>query len=283
MADFDDVPLQRSPVDESPPTRPLGVWLIVVGVLLLSAFGAWYYWWRTPQQAASDSQPAVTVDKTVVPPRNAEPGENIPLPPLSETDALVRQLVAALSSHPRVTAWLTTDGLIRNFTASTHNIADGRTPSRQLKSVVPDGAFQVRTEGGRPILDPRSYQRYDGHADAVGALDARGTARLYATLQPRIEEAHRELGGKDTFDVTLERAINALLATPIVEGTVRLEADGGVFKFDDPALESLTPAQRQFLRMGPRNMRIVQAKLREIASHLGIDAARLPPERVHGR
>jgi hypothetical protein len=283
MADFDDVPLQRSPVDDSPRPRAPRVWLVVVGAVVLAAFGAWYYWGRSPRPAATDPRPAVRVDKATVPLRTAEPGEDIPLPPLGETDPLVRQLVSALSSHPRVAAWLTTDGLIRNFTVATHNIGDGRAPSRHLKAVAPDGAFQVRTEGGRSILDPRSYQRYDGHADAVGGLDAKGTARLYATLEPRIEEAHRELGGRDDFDAALERAIVALLSTPIVEGTVRLDADGGVFKFNDPALESLTPVQRQFLRMGPRNMRIVQAKLREIAGHLGIDPARLPPERVHAR
>ena len=43
----------------------------------------------------------------------------------------------------------------------------------------------------------------------------------------------------------------------------------------------LTAAQRQLLRMGPRNVRIVQAKLREVAGHLGIPGQNLPPERVH--
>jgi hypothetical protein len=44
-----------------------------------------------------------------------------------------------------------------------------------------------------------------------------------------------------------------------------------MFAFEDPALESLSPPQRQLLRMGPRNARIVQQKLREIAPYLGID------------
>jgi hypothetical protein len=43
-----------------------------------------------------------------------------------------------------------------------------------------------------------------------------------------------------------------------------------LYTFDDPALEALTPPQRQLLRMGPRNERLVQQKLREIAPHLGI-------------
>ena len=42
-------------------------------------------------------------------------------------------------------------------------------------------------------------------------------------------------------------------------------------------LESLTNAQKQLLRMGPRNVKLIQAKLREVAVALGIPASRLPP------
>ena len=62
---------------------------------------------------------------------------------------------------------------------------------------------------------------------------------------------------------------------------MRLEPDSVTYKFADPALESLTPVQRQFLRMGPRNVRIIQGKLREIAGFLGIPAENLPAERVY--
>ncbi len=58
--------------------------------------------------------------------------EPIELPPLDQTDALVRRLVGALSSNPRVAAWLATDGLVRNFTVVVENLAAGRTPGRLL-------------------------------------------------------------------------------------------------------------------------------------------------------
>jgi hypothetical protein len=48
------------------------------------------------------------------------------------------------------------------------------------------------------------------------------------------------------------------------------------YEFDDPKLQSLSSAQRQFLRMGPRNMRIIKAKLREMAPFLGIAPESLP-------
>ena len=40
--------------------------------------------------------------------------------------------------------------------------------------------------------------------------------------------------------------------------------------------DGLTGVQKQLLRMGPRNVRIIQSSLREIALALGIPAERLP-------
>ena len=57
-------------------------------------------------------------------------------------------------------------------------------------------------------------------------MDPAGAARLYATLKPRIEDAQRDLGSADTFDHTLERAIVALLNTPVLDGSEALKPKG---------------------------------------------------------
>lgn len=275
MEDINDLRLDRSPLDEPPPHRARGLWLPVVIVVLLVAAAVWWFFVR-PRTGDVQVQTETTEAAQQKPDTSltAEPGDDIPLPPLGESDALVRELVSRLSSHPRVAAWLTTDQLVRNFTVVALNIANGRTPSGHLKTVRPDGAFATRQEGGQLVIDPRSYQRYDGHADAVASIDARGAARLYATLKPRISEAYQDLGGlSGEFDPVLERAIEELLATPVVEGPIPLESDSVSYTYADPKLESLSAAQRQLLRMGPRNVKIIQAKLREIARYLGFEEA----------
>jgi hypothetical protein len=40
----------------------------------------------------------------------------------------------------------------------------------------------------------------------------------------------------------------------------------------------MSAAQKQFLRMGPQNVRVIQRKLREIAFSLAIPESRLPPQ-----
>lgn len=107
-------------------------------------------------------------------------------------------------------------------------------------------------------------------------MNAAGAATLYATLKPRIEEAQRDLGSAEPFDQTLERAIVALLATPAIDGSERLKPKGIGYGYADDRLESLSPAQKQLLRMGPRHARMIKAKLREIALALGIPPAHLP-------
>lgn len=272
-----DLDLERtSPAPEgAPPSRP-PVWLWAGAAVLLVALAAAYvFLWRTP----SGATPTATAKPSVsAPARQGEQAEQITLPPLDETDPIVRQLVEQLSSHPMVAAWLTTDGLILNFVVVTSRIANGDTPVAELKAVGPIPRFATRVSGDNRYIDPASYRRYDRHAQAVAALDARGAARLYATLKPRITEAYGRFGpGAGDFDAVLEHAIIQLLQVPIVEGEVALEPHGIVYAFADPRLQELSASQKQLLRMGPQNVRIVQSKLRDIAFHLGIPDSKLPP------
>jgi hypothetical protein len=203
----------------------------------------------------------------------------VELPPLDQSDALVRELVGRISSHPRIAAWLATDGLIRNFTVALTNVAGGHTPAKALQAVRPASRFRVVDRGGDLFVDPRSYERYDGLAAAAASLDPDGVSRLYATLKPRLEEAYGDLGGAGTLlDQALERAIVLLLQTPVVDDPPRLRVQprGIGYAFADPELEGLSGAQKQLLRMGPRNLRKVKSSLRAIALALGIPQQRLP-------
>lgn len=206
------------------------------------------------------------------------PADPIYLPPLGEADHVVRPLVSALSSHPRVLRLLATDGLIRRFTVSIENIAGGQTPAAHLATLRPDGAYRFLDDEESVLADPEGYARYDQVANAFASVDAEEAARLYTALKPRLEEAYRELGHTTPFDRAMEQAIVALLAVPVPGRDVRLQPKGALFQYADPALEALTPAQKQLLRMGPRNVRLVQGKLRELGLALGI-----PEERLSGR
>ena len=270
----------------TPPPERRGLRGPVLAILIACAIGALAYFAVTRYFRPATGSVRLQTEEAVVPRPGAAPGAvpgaNIDLAPLDQTDALVRELVSRLSSHPKVAAWLATDNLIRNFTVSVVNISGGQSPVKHLQRLAPGAPFRATTSGSSSYVDPGSYSRYDDYAAAVAALDARGAAHLYATLEPRIEDAARELGQRqgEDFTVTLERAIVELLRTPVVEGSVAVVSSPVYWKYADPRLESLSGAQRQLLRMGPRNVQLIQAKLRELAPHLGIAAEKLPPPTV---
>jgi len=265
---------ERAPVP--PPAHSPSVWVAVALFVVAVAGAAYVVFGLGPPPIAPQ---AVSKAATALQPPSRSLGgqpESISVPALDETDSVVRTLVLALSKKPAVVAWLATEGLIRNFVEVVANIADGRTPAKLLAPLHPVGRFRVIERDRHPDVDPRSYDRYAEIADAVGAIDPPGAARVYAALRPRIEQAYHELDGSpESFDQPLEEAIVTLLDTPVVEGSVRLRPKGIGYTYVDERLETLTNAQRQLLRMGPRNTQIIEKKLRAIGLALGISSARL--------
>jgi hypothetical protein len=247
--------------------------------LLLAAAAAFYFTRGNDERAADEPASPAAADPNAPVARRplgpeVEPRE---LPPLDLADPFVRELLGGLSSRPELAAWLATDGLIRNIVATVDAVANGMTPSAQLRRVAPAGPFLAEARQEDFVIDPQSYRRYDGAADTLAGLDAEGVARAYATLRPRLQEAYRELGYPEAnFDDAVERAIVRVLNTPIVEREVEVRPAPVLYQFTDARLERLSPVQKQLLRMGPRNGRLVQEKLRDLARALGIPANRLP-------
>lgn len=281
MTELSDYTLDK--VGDSPPPpgprpgRPRNTWAIAA--LLLAAFAAGVYLWLRDGMRDTSVEERAAAPTDAVSPNEPLGGDAEPvvLPLPADSDPLVRKMVAALSSHPLIARWLATNGLIRTFVVVVENISTGATPAKHLRVLRPAGPFRVLKASGEQRLDPRNYERYTGLADASAAIDPPGAARLYATLKPRIEEAYAELGRQEPFDRALERAIVVLLQTPVVDGPVRLEPTGATeYRYADPRLERLNAAQKQLLRMGPRNVRLIQDSLRGIARALGIPAERLP-------
>lgn len=269
-----ELDLNRTPGEPPPPPRRTALW-IALAVIAILAIAAYMFWGRTSVDEQAEA-PAPAAE-----PAPADPlgrgGEDIALPPLGEMDPFVRDLVGGLSTADAFSRWLSTDNLVRNFAAVAQNVADGRYPAL-LGALRPSAPFQVIERDGELYVDPRSYARYDGIAEAVTSLDPAEASRVYDTLKPRIQDAYAELGRPDmSVDATVEHAIVRLLETPIPSGEVRLVPKGGnLYAYADPKLESLSDAQKLLLRTGPANARRIQAHLREIALALGIPGERLP-------
>jgi len=243
-------------------------------IVLLIVIGAVYYFFI---RDTGKQQPAVTqvvedmAEKVESERVEQKPGETEDLiqVDLDESDGLVRDLAPSLTSHPELAKWLLTEDLIRRFAAAVDNIANGQSPRKHIDFFAPEGEFKVIEKRGHYIIDPTSYGRYSKVAEVFSSLDSQVCVNLYRRFYPVIQQAYRDLGyPKGNFHRALRQAIDELLGVPVIEGDVMLEAKLLSYGMAVPELEKLSPAQKHLFRMGPRNVRMIQTRLRELKSLL---------------
>jgi hypothetical protein len=271
--------LDESPRDLEPaPARSGGRPILWVALILALGAAGIAFWVLGPEEEPGPPPEVAALDeaKPQASPEldlGAEIDEEGPvaIPPLDESDSVVRELVRGLSSHPALADWLATDRLVRRFVVAVDNLAEGTDPRQHLPVRALEQPFATTPGGGPARIDPESYRRYDRLATLFVSLDARGAAELYTRLEPRIDEAYRDLGYPHrSFDDALVRAIRQLLATPIPEQPPIVVPRVRGWAFEDSDLEALAPAQKVLLRMGPDNARAVKNHLRRMARELGV-------------
>ena len=103
-------------------------------------------------------------------------------------------------------------------------------------------------------------------------VDAVAAAKVLEDLGPLFDAALRGLGEKRlSLREAFPAAAGELLQTPVLEGDIVLKEGkkGIVWIYAEERLESRSLAQKQLMRMGPKNQAAVQAKLRAVALALG--------------
>ena len=251
----------------------------VVVLTVLVALGAW--WWLrddgaeraeeaapSPAAEAAASEEAPSKPSADPPPVGAIDADGggddaVVLPPLDESDAFVRAWLEA--NAPAVwTTWRMREDLVRLAAVILDYVARGQVPRRSL-SFIKVGRFEVREEGDDIFIHQRSYARYDAVVETALALPAEDAATLFALLEPLLAEALRELDASAPAPrILLERAVDHVLATPVLTEPVALTRATVYYEYADPTLEALSPLQKQLLRTGAANV----GKTQEYAKHL---------------
>ncbi len=272
--------------------------LITAVVLVVLIIGGgllyWYYYMRPPtpapapiaepSKAQEPSQPPSPPESKAAEEREAPAEPTAKLPAIGQSDDFVKQTIKGLSPHGKIADWMKIKNIIRVITAAVDNIAGGKSPRAHLGFLFYGQVFSAGEKSGKLYLDPKSYGRYDLLADAFVSLNTDRTVQAYEKLKPLFQEAYQELGyPQKDFHSTLIRAIQRVLNAPVVEEEILLKEEGkGVnYLFVDDGLENMNEVQKHLLRMGPKNTRKVQQKLREMALALGVPESRLPQSHVY--
>jgi hypothetical protein len=255
-----------------PPPRPGWLRWIAVAVAGLAAGSLLTFWWMSRAQPAT-APPASTTAAAGGATSNRPAPQPMPLPPLSASDSLLRDLVSTLSRHPTLARWLATPDLVRGATLAVVQIGDGRTPAVPLQALRPETRVQVTgTETG--AVAPASYRRWESAVSALTSVDPADAAQVYVNVKPLLDEAYRELGyPAGNFDEAVTRAIRMLAETPAAPDGATLLRRPAYFEYEDATLRSLRPVQKQFLLIGPDSQRQVLAWLRRFAAALDLPAA----------
>ncbi|MBT4582749.1 MAG: DUF3014 domain-containing protein [Gammaproteobacteria bacterium] len=270
--------------------RPVILALVVVGLLI----GGLVFYMMTSSEAGP--KPAVSKDVAIP---VAEPVKNDPisepepdvspiasfelpveeeteakpafvLPLLNDSDQLIRDGIVSLTRHEGINRWLSSNEIVRKFVAFVDGVANGQAPKDPVRVLAPEEPFLARQISEDVYeLDEASYARYNSFVEIIVSMDARRTAEFYFLVSPLLKESYSELGYPDKkFDDSVFRAIGRLLETPVLTEPIRLVRPVVMYEFEDKKLESLSAAQKQLIRMGPKNTRRLQAKLSEIALEL---------------
>ena len=219
-----------------------------------------------------------------------QPGPTPPAPPPAQVSApsatepsgappavapeRMGDLLAAVSADKAYRSWIAQGEVVRRWAIVTDNLAEGVSPRKQLGFLAPAEPFTAVERGGQTVIAEASYKRYDGFANAIATVDAQAVARAYRELHGVVEAAYRALGYPGaSLDRVTAKALHRLEMAPVVNGELAVHGDRGLFEFTDPRLEQLGEVEKHMLRLGPRNERIVQAKVREIERALDLPSA----------
>ncbi len=242
---------------------------VVIGILAVALIAAALVGWFLLRDDAPEPPPPEPVAEPVAAEEAPPVIEEPPLPGLDESDAFLRSLLAAATSHPDALAWLLGDDLIRRIVVVVENIAEGNSPRVPLRGLGPDAPFAVEeTEAGLEVA-ASSFRRYDSVSDAIAEADIGVLAAAIRRVMPLLDEAYGELGRPDrTFLEALLAALDRLTSVPMPEVPILLREVTLRYEYLDPRLEDLDDASKHLLRFGPDNQRRVQSALSRLADDL---------------
>lgn len=190
------------------------------------------------------------------------------LPALQDSDDLFRQQITALSGD--LTELLQADDLIEKYLYIVNDFSEGQRLYKHMKFLVLPEPFVPGKDEQGLYMSARNYHRYDRLAQAFAAIDNEAAIRAYRRLRPLLQQVYIGFSYPEHYQLEdlFKKAAAEVIAAPIIEDRIALVRPTVRYKFADQTLENLSPVQKQMLRMGPENTRIIQKKLRELVQEM---------------
>jgi hypothetical protein len=252
---------------------PLRIAVIVV-ILAIAAFAA-YYFWPFTQPPAIPATPRVEAPPAP-PPAAAPQGPQNPLPPSAETqpqplptvkesDPAMRDAISGLIGKDAFARYFVPEGIVHRIVATIDNLPRKSYAARLNPVKTPGGIFATTGKDESLAISGANAARYAPYVRVLDAVDTGKLVEAYIHFYPLFQKAYVDLGYPNGyFNDRLVEVIDDLLATPEVQGPVRLVVPHVLYEYADPELQSRSAGQKLLIRMGSENAAKVKAKLRAI-------------------
>ncbi len=194
-----------------------------------------------------------------------------PLPVLNESDGQIGNALAGLLGSGPVSELLMVRDFVRRVVVMVDNLPGERLPMMRSPLRPAQGSFVVEQGGNGLVIGAANAVRYTPYVRLAEAVDSGRLVAFYVRFYPLFQAAYEELGYPSAyFNDRLIAVIDHLLATPQVQGPLRLTQPKVRYVFEDAALESLSAGQKILLRMGPDNAARIKAKLSDLRGRLAV-------------
>jgi hypothetical protein len=249
---------------------------VVVVLLAAAGFAAYYFgpWSRPPvipPAPRAEAPPAAPAAAEPQGPRHpiasTEPPQ--PLPTVKESDPAMRDTITGLVGADAFQRFFEPEDILHRIVATIDNLPRKSYASRLDPMKTPSGAFATTGQDDALAVAPANAARYTPYVRTLEAVDPDKLVAAYAHFYPLFQKAYVDLGYPNGyFNDRLVQVIDDLLATPDVQGPIRLVVPHVLYEYADPDLQSRSAGQKVLLRMGRENAAKVKAKLREIRARV---------------
>ena len=181
---------------------------------------------------------------------------------LEESDKSFKGAVGHVSEG--LEQWFETKDALKKYTFLINDISQNQILTKNRKFLQPSQKLEVQKDAKGLYLDEKSYKRYDDFSQSIDKIDVKTGVGVYLAFKPLLNQVYKVFSYPDTYqldDIFLKAAANVMKA-PIIEDRIGLVKHSLIYKFEDKELEELGAVEKQMLRMGPENTKVIQNKLR---------------------
>lgn len=228
---------------------------------------------NTPEQASPDTPPVPAGPRYPVPVLDPQARAAAPLPePGIASDPPLARALAVFGDRGTLSNFFNLQDIARRFVITVDNLPRRIVPTQHSALRRIPGQFEVVPAGDGFELAAGNEFRYRAFLGFAEALDPGTIADLYVRFYPLLQYEYEQMGFPEGhLNDRVIAAIDDMLAAPTPAGPIRLVQPRVLYRYADPALESLSAGQKVMVRIGPDNaqrLRVILKRLRAVLATL---------------